>query len=125
MTTAGRVQLVAAVCVVAGCGASTPQVAGQSFATGNVTAISTTAAASSLTPTTLRSLPSALASPVSVTAAYLGAAKGHDCVFTRELTVPDRTFAWCNNPRPLDYRSIGTAALPQGVATALRATTSK
>ena len=55
-----------------------------------------------------RPLPPASTAPVALVSAYLAGAKAADCSFTRALT-QKHTWAWCNDPKLLDYRSIGAA----------------
>ena len=55
-----------------------------------------------------RPLPPASTAPVALVSAYLAGAKAGDCSFTRALT-QKHTWAWCNDPKLLDYRSIGAA----------------
>ena len=59
--------------------------------------------------TARRPLPPASASPVTVASAYLAAAKDVECSFTQALTQPKSTWNWCDDPRLLDYRSVGAA----------------
>jgi hypothetical protein len=55
-------------------------------------------------------LPPASASPEQVGRIYLQAAKAQDCDVTAALTLP-HAWSWCDDPRLLDYQSVGTAHL--------------
>jgi hypothetical protein len=55
-------------------------------------------------------LPPVPTTPGSVVAAYLAAAKSGDCTLTRALTQKS-TWAWCDDPKLLDYRSVGAAVV--------------
>jgi hypothetical protein len=57
--------------------------------------------------TTRPSLPASTA-PVALVSAYLAGAKAGDCSFTSELTLK-HTWAWCDDPRLLDYKGVGDA----------------
>jgi hypothetical protein len=54
------------------------------------------------------SAPPAAASPGQVARVYLRAAYTGDCDLTAELTTSG-TWSWCNDPKLLDYRSVGSA----------------
>ena len=55
-----------------------------------------------------RAVPPASTSPVDLVTAYLAGAKAGDCSLTRALT-QKHTWAWCDDPKLLGYRSIGAA----------------
>jgi hypothetical protein len=55
-----------------------------------------------------RPLPPAATTPVALVSAYLAGAKAGDCSFTRALT-QKHTWAWCDDPKLLDYRSVRAA----------------
>ena len=62
-----------------------------------------------------RAVPPSSASPVAVVAAYLAAAKAHDCTLTRTLTLTQFTNYWCRGSFTLlDYRDIGPAEFHPG-----------
>lgn len=52
--------------------------------------------------------PPAAASPERVARVYLRAAFTGKCVLTAELTLPQATRNWCNDPKLLNYRSVGS-----------------
>ncbi|OFE16034.1 hypothetical protein BA895_20680 [Humibacillus sp. DSM 29435] len=56
-----------------------------------------------------QTMPSRSASPEEVARAYLAAAKNGDCDLTKKLTL-DRAFAWCDDPKILDYRTVRALA---------------
>jgi hypothetical protein len=55
-------------------------------------------------------LPSPSSSPQQVAQIYLAAAKAHDCDLTASLTLA-HTWNWCDDPRLLEYRSVGVGSL--------------
>src|SRR5215470_9892934 len=52
--------------------------------------------------------PTSAASPERVASAYLRAAYTGNCALTAELTMA-HTWSWCNDPKLLHYRSVGSA----------------
>jgi hypothetical protein len=54
------------------------------------------------------SAPPVAASPERVARVYLRAAFTGNCELTAELTV-SHTWSWCDDPKLLDYRSVGSA----------------
>ena len=56
------------------------------------------------------SAPPVAASPEQVTRLYLRAAFTGNCGLTAKLTM-SHTWSWCDNPKLLDYRSVGSASI--------------